>query len=80
MKRSIDPEDVAYFLECVDGYEPDDGNPPEWVSDEKLWDRAKAIVAGTAHPTYEDIDDQSDYDDPWAVVAHVYERMGGGIT
>lgn len=44
-------------------------NPASWVTDEDIWNRAKAAA------------DKGDYDDDtyWAVVAHIYERMGGGI-
>ncbi len=42
-------------------------NPPSWVADERTWDRAKANVRPYWHT----------YRDPWAVVAHVYEQMGG---
>ncbi len=44
------------------------GNPPAWVDDEATWDRAKAAVE-----KYWD-----EYDEPYAVVASVYENMGGG--
>lgn len=45
-----------------------EGNPPAWVDDEATWDRAKAAVE-----KYWD-----EYDEPYAVVASVYENMGGG--
>jgi len=42
-------------------------NPPAWVRDEALWERAKLSV----RPYWDN------YDQPWAVVASVYENMGG---
>lgn len=47
---------------------PVPGNPPEWVDDEAAWERAKKAV----EPKW------GDYDEPWAVVAHVYKQMTGG--
>jgi hypothetical protein len=43
-------------------------NPPAWVADEGTWERAKEAVR-----KYWDR-----YDEPWAVVSHVYSQMGGG--
>lgn len=45
-------------------------NPAPWVRDEEIWERAKAEV----------LPDWEKYDQPWAVVAHVYEQMGGRIA
>ena len=44
-------------------------NPPGWAVDEELWERAKAAA------------DEGDYegDEYWAVVAHIYQKMGGTI-
>jgi hypothetical protein len=42
-------------------------NPPEWVKSEPTWDKAKAEVKK----------DWNKYDEPWAVVADVYGKMGG---
>ena len=42
-------------------------NPPSWVADEALWERAKLAV----RPYWDN------YSEPWAVVASVYEQMGG---
>lgn len=42
-------------------------NPPQWVADETTWERAKAHV----RPYW------NAYSEPWAVVATVYESMGG---
>lgn len=47
---------------------PMPGNPPSWVTDEAAWERAKAAVK----------DRWDQYDEPWAVVAHVYQNMTGG--
>lgn len=44
-------------------------NPPCWVEDEDIWERAKEAVA----PRWEN------YDEPYAVVTYVYEQMGGGF-
>jgi hypothetical protein len=46
---------------------PHPDNPPAWVHNEPLWDRAKHVVRPHWH----------EYREPWAVVAHVYEQMGG---
>lgn len=43
------------------------GNPPAWVHDEATWERAKKAVQKY----------WGNYDEPWAVVAHVYGQMGG---
>lgn len=58
------------LTELMDGYDPEeDGNPPSWVADEDVWAKAKEQV---------DPEGEGDkYDDPWAVVAHVYDKMGG---
>lgn len=42
-------------------------NPPAWVADEDTWERAKDAVKKS----------WDEYDEPYAVVAHVYENMGG---
>src|SRR5260221_10462284 len=46
---------------------PHPENPPAWVRDEQVWERAKDRVRLHWH----------EYRAPWAVVAHVYEQMGG---
>ena len=46
---------------------PHPDNPPAWVHNEALWERAKHAVRPHWH----------EYREPWAVVAHVYEQMGG---
>jgi hypothetical protein len=45
------------------------GNPPSWVKNEAAWEEAKAAV----HKKWRD------YDEPWAVVAHVYKQIIGEI-
>jgi len=40
-------------------------NPPAWVEDEAAWGKAKAAVEKN----------WGSYDEPWAVVAHVYDNM-----
>lgn len=58
-------------MSVIADYDPDvDGNPAEWVADEQLWDRAKAAV----EPKW------GDYDEPYAVVAHVYKQLGGAFN
>jgi len=47
----------------------EDENPPAWVASEATWDRAKAATEKK----------WDEYEDPWAVVAHVYKQMGGEI-
>jgi hypothetical protein len=42
-------------------------NPPAWVADEAIWEKAKKAV----EPKWDD------YDEPYAVVATVYKSMGG---
>ncbi len=53
------------------GFDPED-NPPAWVRDESKWERAKEAVDPEG-------DGADKYDEPYAVVAHVYKRMGGRI-
>lgn len=61
---SMDPEVAEYLA----GYDAErDGNPPEWVADEATWEKAVAAVK----PKWDD------YEEPYAVVAHVYKKMGG---
>jgi hypothetical protein len=52
-------------------YDPDN-NPGSWVLDEDKWERAKEAV----DPEGEGGDK---YDEPYAVVAATYKRMGGRI-
>lgn len=42
-------------------------NPPSSVASEKTWDRAKKVTKKY----------WKNYKEPWAVVYHVYQRMGG---
>ena len=56
--------------ELVKDYDPKrDGNPPGFVSkeDEPLWERAKKAVDPEG--------EGSTYDEPWAVVTHVFRRI-----
>lgn len=49
-------------------YDPErDGEPPSWATDAELWGKAKAAV----EPKW------TEYDAPYAVVAHLYKSMGG---
>ena len=42
-------------------------NPPSWVADEKIWERAKKAV----EKTYGGVKGR------YGIVVHVYEKMGG---
>ena len=68
--RSADlPEHQREFVRKNGKHPPPvPGNPPSWVDDEASWERAKEIVKKK----------WGDYDEPWAVVAHVYNNMTGG--
>jgi len=44
-------------------------NPPAWVADEDIWEKAKAAV----EPKWDE------YDEPFAVTAAVYKKMGGSF-
>lgn len=60
------------IMELTEGYDPEQhGNPPSWVEDEEIWEKAKEAVDPEG--------EGSKYDQPWAVVAHVYKKMGGGL-
>jgi len=63
---ALDPDDHAKGASAK--AEADVGtNPASWVEDEDIWDRAKkAADAG-----------EYDADTYWAVVSHIYKRMGG---
>jgi hypothetical protein len=43
-------------------------NPPAWVADEAIWERAKEAAEG------------GEYEDFYAVVTDIYKKMGGGIA
>jgi len=47
----------------------EDTNPPAWVADEDTWEKAKAAV----EPKWDE------YDEPFAVTAAVYKKMGGSF-
>ena len=54
----------------VADYDPElDGNPPTWVEEEDLWERAKTAVDPENSPL----------ENVWAVVATVYKKMGGSF-
>jgi hypothetical protein len=58
------------YRDMMKGYEQhEDG--PIWAADPGIWKKAEESVDPTGKG--------SDYDDPWAVVAYVYERMGGSV-
>ncbi len=61
------------MMALMEGYDPDlDGNPPAWVANEATWDRAKRAVDPRGKGAQK-------YTTPWAVVTHVYKKMGGTI-
>jgi hypothetical protein len=47
----------------------EESNPAAWIADEDVWERAKAAVK----PNWDR------YDEPFAVVSHVYHAMGGKV-
>lgn len=47
-------------------------NPPAWAVSPSIWDKAEAAVDPEGKG--------SKYSEPYAVVTHVYRRMGGRIT
>lgn len=58
------------LMQLVEGYDPEeDGNPPEWVADEAIWEKAKDAAEK----------DWDSWDEPWAVVATIYSSMGGSV-
>jgi hypothetical protein len=58
---------VDWLRSSHDFHRPD--NPPAWVADEATWEKAKAAV----EPYW------GNYAEPYAVVTHVYENMGGAM-
>jgi len=61
------------IMDLVDDYDPEEaGNPPSWIDpdDEPLWEKAKEAVGS---------EDESEADDYWAVVTHVFKKMGGTV-
>lgn len=65
-KTNPDPQ----LKEKLAGYDPArDGNPPSWATDPDKWAEAEKAVK----PHWDE------YDEPYAVVAHVYKNMGGGV-
>lgn len=72
--EAAETPDALDSIEVMDGYDPEvDGNPPAWVGeeDEPVWERAKEAVDPEGAGAH--------YSDPWAVVAHVYKKMGGVV-
>lgn len=62
------PEEVERWSKKSKAYDRPD-NPASWVGDEDLWEKAKEAVKP----------DWDKYDEPYAVVASVYQKMGGTI-
>ena len=62
------PEEMKAQLRAWGKHPPPvPGNPPNSVHDEGTWERAKKAVE--KH--------WGNYSEPWAVVMHVYQNMGG---
>lgn len=53
-------------------------NPPKWVQHKAIWQKAKAAVVGSEEPDEGELE-ETGYDEPYAVISHVYKKMGGGI-
>lgn len=78
-EEEIDVDAIAKQIE--DGEWPDEdlmakaaevneeNNPPSWALDEATWEKAKEAV----EPNWDS------YDEPYAVVSAVYQKMGGVI-
>jgi hypothetical protein len=86
-EEEIDVDEIAEQIENGDGDEELlklaktvdlENNPPAWVEDEDVWDRAKEAVLGTATPSEKTVS-KSKYDEPWGVIAHVYQKLGGRL-
>jgi hypothetical protein len=66
--RSVGKGGEAEIMAAIKDYDPEkDGNPPVWAANTDIWQQACRAI------------DPDKYDDPWAVIAHVYDRLGGGI-
>lgn len=68
-----DGEGDEEILGLVDGYDPEtEGNPPSWIDpdDEPTWEKAKEAVGPEG---------ESEAEDYWAVVTHVFKKMGGTV-
>jgi hypothetical protein len=59
------------LIDLMTNFDPEN-NPPEWVTSKKTWERAKRAVDPNGKG--------AKYSEPWAVVAHVYRKMGGGVA
>jgi hypothetical protein len=58
----------AHLLQLASDVD-EEHNPPDMITDEAIWEKAKKAV----EPKWDD------YDEPYAVVMHVYKEMGGGF-
>lgn len=68
-----DGEGDEEIMRLVDGYDPEtEGNPPSWIdsADEPTWERAKEAAGPEG---------ESKAEDYWAVVTHVFRKMGGTV-
>jgi hypothetical protein len=68
-----DGEGDEEIMALVDDYDPEkDGNPPSWIdpADESTWERAKEAAGPEG---------ESEAEDYWAVVTHVFKKMGGTV-
>lgn len=65
--KMIDDGDGDEELIALAGEINDENDPPEAVTDHALWEEAKKSVESK----------WDDYENPYAVALHVYEKMGG---
>ncbi len=61
----------AQLEQLMASYDPTDGKP-DWATDDALWQQSVEAVDP-------DGEGDSDWDDPWMVVAHVYKAIGGEV-
>lgn len=76
--KNVDAEEIGQRVQSGNGDAhlldlaadvSEDHNPPDTITDESIWEKAKAAV----EPKWDE------YDEPYAVVMHVYKEMGGGF-
>jgi len=71
-KGHPDLMDLAEELaEAVEEHGEPMANPPAWAKDKAKWREAKQAVDPTGAG--------AKYSEPWAVVSHVYKKLGGTI-
>jgi len=69
--EEFDIEDILHIFDWTSQAteKEREDNPPSWVMDEDIWERAKKAV----EPYW------NRYRDPYAVVVYVYKQMGGRV-